>query len=163
MKNNDVSVNEAVVNDTEAPVAEVTKKEKKVKNKDPKELHSIMFLLAWVIGIVGIIFVLLAQNALNNDDEGFVSLSYHWFDEVLVDRKNQIFETQWTEMFWDIEFLTSALCSYIAMGLGLISTGCGIARNILKKDKKLVSYVCGVAVLVLGAFAFLADYYANLS
>ena len=44
-----------------------------------------------------------------------------------------------------------------------VSTACGVARNIIKKDKKLISYVCGVVVLVLGAFAFLADYYASLS
>lgn len=162
MKNNDVSVNEAVVNNTEAPITEKPQKEKKVKDRDPKELHSIMFLLAWVIGIVGILFIFLAQNAINNDDNGFVTITYNWFGEVF-DRKTQTTSIEWTEMTWDIEFLTSALCSYIALGLGLISTACGVARNILKKDKKLISYVCGVVVLVLGAFAFFANYYASLS
>lgn len=162
MKNNDVSVNEAVVNNTEAPITEKPQKEKKVKDRDPKELHSIMFLLAWVIGIVGILFIFLAQNAINNDDNGFVTITYNWFGEVF-DRKTQTTSIEWTEMTWDIEFLTSALCSYIALGLGLISTACGVTRNILKKDKKLISYVCGVVVLVLGAFAFLANYYASLS
>ena len=157
MKKNDVSVNEAVENNTEAPVPEKTK-----KVREPKELHSVLFAASWIVGIVGILFVLLAQNAMNTKD-GFVSLSYHWFDEVLVDRRNQIFETQWTELFWDIEFLTTAICSYIALGLGLISTACGVARNIIKKEKKLLSYLCGVVVLVLGSFAFLASYYASLS
>ena len=157
MKKNDVSVNEAVENNTEAPVPEKTK-----KVREPKELHSVLFAASWIVGIVGILFVLLAQNAMNTKD-GFVSLSYHWFDEVLVDRRNQIFETQWTELFWDIEFLTTAICAYIALGLGLISTACGVARNIIKKEKKLLSYICGVVVLVLGSFAFLASYYASLS
>lgn len=159
MKKNDVSVNEAVENNTEAPVPAKAKKE---KVRDPKELHSILFAAAWIVGILGIVFVFLAQNAMNSKD-GFVSLSYHWFDEVLVDRRNQIFETQWTELFWDLEFLTTSLCSYIALGLGFISTACGVARNIIKKEKKLISYICGVVVLVLGVFAFLADYYASLS
>ena len=163
MSNNDVSVNQTVVNNAEAPIAAKPKKEKKEKIKDPKELHSVLFLLAWVFGIIGVLWVLLAQNAINNDDNGFVTITYHWFDDVLVDRKLQIYETQWTELTWDIEWLTSTLCSLIALGLGVVSTACGVARNIIKKDKKLISYVCGVVVLVLGAFAFLADYYASLS
>lgn len=166
MKNNDVSVNEAVVNTTEEPIsAKPQEKPAKPsrKDRDPKELHSILFATAWIVGIVGIVFVFLAQNALNNKDNGFVSLGYHWFDEVLVDRRNQVYETQWTELFYDMEWLTTSLCAFIAMGLGFVSTCCGIARNIIKKDKKLISYICGVVVLVLGVIAYMASYYAELS
>ncbi len=165
MKKKDVSVNEAVI-DTEVTATPEATPEKPSKpsrkERDPKELHSILFAAAWIVGIIGIVFVFLAQNAMNNKD-GFVSLSYHWFDEVLVDRRAQIYETQWTELFWDIEFLTTSLCSIIAMVLGFISTCCGVARNIIKKDKKLVSYIAGVVVLVLGVIAYMAAHYASLS
>ena len=165
MKNNDVSVDQAVVNDIEAPIsAKPQEKPAKPsrKDRDPKELHSILFAAAWIVGIVGIVFVLLAQNALNNKDNGFVSLGYHWFEDVM-DRKTKVVETQWTEQFFDIEFLTTSLCSFIAIGLGVVSTACGVARNIIKKDRKLISYICGVVVLVLGVIAYLASYYAELS
>lgn len=113
------------------------------KQKDRKELHDVFFMIAWILGIAAFVFVWLAQNAVNGD--GFVSFQPFNIKKPI-----------------EIEFLTTSLCSYIAIGLSVFSIGFGLARNFIKKDKKVISYILGVITLVLAVVAFLAGYYAEL-
>ncbi len=156
MKNKNVAA-DAVLEQNEA-VAPVVEKKKKAE-KDKKELHSILFAAAWIIAVVALLFVLLGQNAMNNKD-GYASLSYHWFEEV-TNRKTGEVTTEWTEQALDIPFLTTSLCSIVALALGFISTVVGLARNYIKKDKKLLSYLPGVITLVLAMMCYLSTVFTN--
>lgn len=156
MKNKNVAAEEILEqNEAVAPV----KEKKKKAEKDKKELHSILFAAAWIIAVVALLFVLLGQNAMNSK-EGFASISYHWFEEV-TDRKTQITSTEWTEQSWDLPFLTTSLCSIVGMALGFISTAVGLVRNYIKKDKKLLSYLPGIVMLLLSLMCYLSTVFAN--
>ena len=57
--------------------------------------------------------------------------------------------------------MSTFLCSIFAGVLGLSSIGCGLARNHFKRENKIVSYLCGIVVVVLAAIAFMAGVYAE--
>lgn len=156
MKNKNVAAEEVLEqNEVVAPV----EGKKKKADKDKKELHSILFTIAWIVAVAALLFVLLGQNAMNNKD-GFTSLSYHWFEDV-TNRKTGEVTTEWTEQSLDIPFLTTSLCSIVALALGLISTGIGLVRNYIKKDKKLLSYLPGIITLVLAMMCYLSTVFTN--
>ncbi|MBR4053279.1 MAG: hypothetical protein IKK06_00590 [Clostridia bacterium] len=156
MKNKNVAAEEVLEqNEVVAPV----EGKKKKADKDKKELHSILFTVAWVVAVVALLFVLLGQNAMNNKD-GYTSLSYHWFEDV-TNRKTGEVTTEWTEQSLDIPFLTTSLCSIVALALGFISTVVGLVRNYIKKDKKLLSYLPGVITLVLAMMCYLSTVFTN--
>ena len=156
MKNKNVAAEEILEqNEAVAPVVE----KKKKADKDKRELHSILFAAAWIIAVAALLFALLGQNAMNNK-EGYVSLSYHWFEEV-TNRKTGEVTTEWTEQAWDLPFLTTSLCSIVALALGFISTAVGLVRNYIKKDKKLLSYLPGVITLVLAMMCYLSTVFTN--
>lgn len=111
------------------------------KQKERKELHDIFFGIAITTAVAAFIFVWLAQNAVNGG--GYVSFQPF-------DIKKPI----------EIKFLTTYICSFIAMGLSVFSVGFGLGRNLLKHEKKVTSYILGVITLVLAVIAFLAGYYA---
>lgn len=156
MKNKNVAAEEVLEqNEVVAPV----EGKKKKADKDKKELHSILFTVAWIVAAAALLFVLLGQNAMNNKD-GYTSLSYHWFEDV-TNRKTGEVTTEWTEQSLDIPFLTTALCSIVALALGFISTVVGLVRNYIKKDKKLLSYLPGVITLVLAMMCYLSTVFTN--
>lgn len=156
MKNKNVAAEEILEqNEVVAPV----EGKKKKADKDKKELHSILFTVAWIVAVVALLFVLLGQNAMNNKD-GYTSLSYHWFEDV-TNRKTGEVTTEWTEQSLDIPFLTTSLCSIVALALGFISTVVGLVRNYIKKDKKLLSYLPGVITLVLAMMCYLSTVFTN--
>jgi hypothetical protein len=111
------------------------------------------------VGVVALLFALLGQNAMNTKD-GYATLSYHWFEDVF-NRKTGITTTEWTEQEFVIPYLTTAFYALVALGLGLVSTGMGIASNILKKDSKLLAYLPGVVTSVLAMMCFLSTVFTN--
>ncbi len=170
MKNNNVVAEEAKeVKTVVLPEEEATKKPKAEKKpqavkkpkveKDKKELHSVLFTAAWIVAAVALLFALLGQNAMNTKD-GYATLSYHWFEDVF-NRKTGITTTEWTEQEFVIPYLTTAFYALVALGLGLVSTGMGIASNILKKDSKLLAYLPGVVTSVLAMMCFLSTVFTN--
>lgn len=152
MKNKNVTAEEMTAQTPAEP--------KKIKaEREKKELHNILFTLAWVLAAVALVLALLGQNAMNNKD-GFVSLDYHWFEEV-TNRKTGEITTEWTEQSLDIPFLTTLLCSVAALAVGFASTAVGLARNFIKKEKKLLSYLPGVVTLVLSMMCYLSTVFTN--
>lgn len=111
--------------------------------KDRKELHDIFFQIAIITAIAGFVFVWLAQNAVNAKN-GCVTLQPFNIKKPI-----------------EIEFLTISVTSIIAGVLGLSSIGCGLARNHFKRENKIVSYLCGIVIVVLAVFAFMAGVYAE--
>ncbi len=159
MKNNNVAA-EAVVKETKVILPEEAKLKKPKAPKDKKELHSVFFAAAWIIAVVALLFALLGQNAMNTKD-GFASISYHWFEEV-TNRKTGEVTTEWTEQEFVIPVLTTAFYALVSLGLGLVSTGMGVASNILKKDKKVLTYLPGVVVSVLAMMCFLSTVFTTV-
>ncbi len=159
MKNNNVAA-EAVAEETKVILPEENKPKKVKAPKDKKELHSIFFAAAWIIAVVALLFALLGQNAMNTKD-GYASLSYHWFEEV-TNRKTGEVTTEWTEQEFVIPVLTTAFYALVSLGLGLVSTGLGVTSNILKKDKKVLTYLPGVVVSVLAMMCFLSTVFTNV-
>ncbi len=113
------------------------------KQKDRKDLHDIFFQIAIITAVVGFIFAWLAQNAVNAKN-GYVTFQPFNIKKPI-----------------EIEFLTISVTSIISGLLGISSIGCGIARNRLKRDNKVVSYLGGVVVVVLAVIAFMAGVYAE--
>lgn len=111
--------------------------------KDSKELHDIFFTIAIITAIAAFIFIWLGQNAVNSKG-GFVTLQPFNIKKPI-----------------EIEFMTTSVCAIIAGVLSAASVGFGVARNALKKEKKVSSYLCGVAFLVLSVITFMAGYYAG--
>lgn len=159
MKNNNVAA-EAVAEETKVILPEENKPKKAKAPKDKKELHSIFFAAAWIIAVVALLFALLGQNAMNTKD-GYASLSYHWFEEV-TNRKTGEVTTEWTEQEFVIPVLTTAFYALVSLGLALVSTGLGVTSNILKKDKKVLTYLPGVVVSVLAMMCFLSTVFTNV-
>lgn len=159
MKNNNVAA-EAVAEETKVILPEENKPKKVKAPKDKKELHSIFFAAAWIIAVVALLFALLGQNAMNTKD-GYASLSYHWFEEV-TNRKTGEVTTEWTEQEFVIPVLTTAFYALVSLGLALVSTGLGVTSNILKKDKKVLTYLPGVVVSVLAMMCFLSTVFTNV-
>lgn len=159
MKNNNVAA-EAVAEETKVILPEENKPKKVKAPKDKKELHSIFFAAAWIIAVVALLFALLGQNAMNTKD-GYASLSYHWFEEV-TNRKTGEVTTEWTEQEFVIPVLTTAFYALVSLGLGLVSTGLGVTSNILKKDKKVLTYLPGVVVSVLAMMCYLSTVFTNV-
>lgn len=159
MKNNNVAA-EAVAEETKVILPEESKPKKVKAPKDKKELHSLFFAAAWIIAVVALLFALLGQNAMNTKD-GYASLSYHWFEEV-TNRKTGEVTTEWTEQEFAIPVLTTAFYALVSLGLGLVSTGLGVTSNILKKDKKVLTYLPGVVVSVLAMMCFLSTVFTNV-
>lgn len=122
-----------------APDAPV-KKQKKERG-DARDLHGIFFTAALVLAAVSILFVVIAKNAINGS--GYFSIKP--FDSM----KKPI----------SIPFLTSSLCSWVSAGLAVVSVGCGLIRNFLKKQNILISYLIGLVALILAGIALLAVRY----
>ena len=140
---------DTVAEPIENPIAEeaVTSavKEKKKKEKDHWELHDYMWLAAIVLGIISILFVLLAKNAVNEKTNVVTfTFNFPWMSKAANLK---------------IPFLNAQICGIIGGIFGLLSTAAGIFRNILKKQNSMFSYLLGVAATVLSVVAFLAGYY----
>lgn len=140
---------DTVAEPIENPIAEeaVTSavKEKKKKEKDHWELHDYMWLAAIVLGIISILFVLLAKNAVNEKTNVVTfTFNFPWMSKAANLK---------------IPFLNAQICGIIGGIFGLLSTAAGIIRNVLKKQNSMFSYLLGVAATVLSVVAFLAGYY----
>lgn len=107
------------------------------------ELIDILWIVAIVCAVVAFVFVLLSQSALNGP-------GYYQF---------QAFGMKQPVKF---EFLTTALAGWIALGLGVVSLGCGIWKNILKKrNRSTVNILPGIVMVVLSVICLLAAHFAK--
>ena len=138
-------VNEAVAEPIENPNPEEVIPAKGKKEKDHWELHDYLWLISIITGIVSILFVLLAKNAIN-DKNNFVTFTFNfpWMAKAAVVK---------------LEFLTGKFCSIIAGIFGVASLGCGVSRNLVRKQGTFMSYLLGIAATVLSVIAYLAAYF----
>ncbi len=112
----------------------------KVK-RERKELHDLFWMISIILGVVGILFVLIAKNALNGS--GYWSIQPFGI-------KNPI----------KLTFLTSSVSAWIAAGLSVVSIGFGLTRNFMKRQNLLMGYLIGLVALILSIFALLAIKYS---
>ena len=143
-----------LVAETAAETVEVTTSEKPAKNQkkgqgEPRDLHSLFFVIGIVLGAVSILFTIIAKNGINGAGY-FTFTPFKTIREFFTDKPlNPI----------KVTFLTSALSSWIAGGLAVLSVGCGVTRNILKRQNSLIGYLVGLVALILAALAVLAVRY----
>lgn len=130
---------EAVVE--EIATAEVAVSKKKKGQGSARDLHSLFFAAGLILGVISILFALIAKNGINGS--GYFSIKP--FDSM----KKPI----------SLTFLTSSLSSWIAGILAVVSVGCGVTRNILKRQNSLMGYLIGLVALILAALAILAVRY----
>lgn len=118
----------------------------KKKEKDHWELHDYMWLISLITGVIAILFVLLAKKAVNDEKNDFVTFTFNfpWMAKAAAVK---------------LTALTGKLCAIVAGSFGLISTGCGITRNVLKRQGNFMSYLLGVAGVVLAVVAFFAAHF----
>lgn len=113
-----------------------------VKEKsEKKELHDLFWTIGIILGLVSIVFVLIAKNAINN---GGV-----WTIPKYFAMKRPL----------EISFMTAKLASLIAGILAVASVGCGVTRNVLKRQNWLLGYLVGLVALILSAIAWFAAQY----
>lgn len=141
---------DTVTEPIENPIAEeaaapAAKNKKPAKEKDHWELHDYLWLAAIILGIVSLLFVLLAKNAVN-EKTGIVTFTFNfpWMSKAANLK---------------IPFLNARICGIIGGIFGVLSIAAGVWRNILKKQKSAFSYLLGVAATVLSVVAYLAGYY----
>ena len=124
----------------EVAVPEKPAKKQKNGHGSVRDLHSVFFVVGIVLGVVSILFTLIAKNGIN--DKGYFTIQLFGAKKPLA-----------------ITFLTSSLTAWIAAGLAVLSIGCGVTRNILKKQNSLIGYLIGVVAMVLSVLALLAVRY----
>lgn len=137
----EAAASEAV--ETAAP--EKPAKKQKNGQRSFRDLHSVFFVAGIVLGAISILFTIIAKNGIN--DKGY--FSFIPFEHFKEKKGNPISFT----------FLTSSLSAWIAGGLAILSVGCGLLRNFLKKQNSLIGYLIGVVALVLSGIALLAIKY----
>ncbi len=132
----------------EAPVESVAA-ETPVKSKKQKsgggslrDKQSTFFVAALILGAVSILLVLLAKNGINNGKGYFVI-------DPIGKMKKPIALTA----------LKSSICAWAGAIVGVLGVGCGVTRNILKKQNSLISYLIGLIGLILAVIALLAIQY----
>ncbi len=130
--------NAAAIETTEESVQESTGKKKREK----RELHDLFWTIGLILGIVSLVFVLIAKNAINSG--GVWTLPKLWMKRPLA-----------------IKFMTAKLATVIAGVLSVLSVGCGLTRNIMKRQNWLMGYLVGLVALVLSAIAWFAVKYMN--
>ncbi len=128
--------NAAAIETMEESVQESTGKRKREK----KELHDLFWTIGLILGIVALVFVLIAKNAINNG--GVWTLPKLWMKRPLA-----------------IEFMTAKLATVIAGILSILSVGCGVTRNIMKRQNWLMGYLVGLVALILSVIAWFAVKY----
>ncbi len=126
-----------------AEAAPEPKQNRKAKFTDGMELQDYLFLGAIVAAVIAFLFVLISQAALNG--QGYYQLQLPWMKEAI-----------------KFEFMTAALAGWIAGGFGLVSLGCGIGRNIIRrKNRNTINILPGIVMVVLAAICLLAVRFAK--
>lgn len=132
----------------EAPVESVAA-EKPVKPKKQKsgggslrDKQSTFLVAALILGAISILLVLLAKNGINNGKGYFVI-------DPIGKMKKPIALTA----------VKSSICAWAGAIVGFLGVGCGVMRNILKKQNSLISYLIGLIGLILAVIALLAIQY----
>ena len=116
---------------------------KKRKLSDGMDLQDFFWIGVIVAAVIAFIFVLISQSAINGP-------GYYQF---------QAFGMKQPIKF---EWLTSSLAGWIAGGFGVVSLGCGIGRNILKKkNKSTINILPGIVMVVLAVICLLAIRFAK--
>lgn len=133
----------------EQTAPETPSRKQKSGRGDIRDMHSLFFTIGIILGAVSILFTIIAKNGIN----GAGYLSFTPFESI---RK---FFTDKPVNPIKVTFLTSALSAWIAGGLAVLSVGCGVTRNILKKQNSLIGYLIGLVALILAALALLAVRY----
>lgn len=118
------------------------KPSKKHKNSQGsiRDMHSLFFVIGIILGVISILFTIIAKNGINGS--GYFSIQPFGIKKAI-----------------SLTFLTSSLSAWIAGILGVLSVGCGLTRNILKKQNSLIGYLVGLVALILAALALLAVRY----
>lgn len=105
-----------------------------------RDMHSLFFVIGIILGAVSILFTIIAKNGINGN--GFFSIQPFGIKKAI-----------------SLTFLTSSLSAWIAAILAVLSVGCGVMRNFLKKQNSLIGYLVGLVALILAAIALLAIRY----
>ncbi|MBP5231730.1 MAG: hypothetical protein ILO68_08360 [Clostridia bacterium] len=122
------------------PEAENVPEEKPAKRKatDGMELQDYLWIGVIVAAVIAFLFVLISQSALNA--QGFYQFQAFGMKQPI-----------------KFEWLTASLAGWIAGGFGVLSLGCGVGRNILKKkNRSTINIIPGIAMTVLAAICLLA-------
>lgn len=137
---------EAAVGETpvESVAAETPVEPKKQKSggRSLRDKQSLFFVAALILGAVSILLVMIAKNGINNGKGYFVI-------DPIGKMKKPIALTA----------LKSSICAWSAVAVGFLGVGCGVTRNILKKQNSLISYLIGLIGLILACVALLAIKY----
>lgn len=119
----------------EAPARKQKKEQGSIRDK-----HNLFFVTGIVLGVISILFTIIAKNGINGS--GYFSIQPFGIKKAIA-----------------VTFLTSSLSAWIAAGLGVLSVGCGLFRNFLKKQNALIGYLIGLVALILALLALLAVRY----
>ena len=149
MKKKKLAVEAAAADAVETAVSEKPAKKQKNGRGDIRDMHSLFFVIGIVLGAVSILFTIIAKNGINGDGY-FTFTPFKTIRELFTDKSVSPIKVTW---------LTSSLSSWIAGGLAVLSVGCGVTRNILKKQNSLIGYLIGLVALILAALALLAVRY----
>ncbi len=125
----------------EPAAAERPAKKQKFGGESLRDKQSMFFAAAIVLGIISIVFVLLAKNGINNG-KGYFSVQPFHIKKAI-----------------SLTFLKSSLCAWTGAVLGFAGVVCGVTRNVLKKQNSLISYLIGLVGLILAVIAILAIRY----
>lgn len=119
---------------------------KKVKaSRSASDLPQKFFIASLVLGLVALIVILIAQNAINGT--GYFQL--------------KLFKSLMKKpLTLDVKFLTSFSTSIVALVISVASLICGVLRNVIKRQNNLIGYIVGLVVTVISVFALLAVHYA---
>ena len=133
---------EAAVGETpvESVAAETPVEPKKQKSggRSLRDKQSLFFVAALILGAVSILLVMIAKNG-----KGYFVI------DPIGKMKKPIALTA----------LKSSICAWSAAAVGFLGVGCGVTRNILKKQNSLISYLIGLIGLILACVALLAIKY----
>ena len=149
MKKKKLAVEAAAAESVQTTAPERSAKKQKNGSGDIRDMHSLFFVIGIVLGVISILFTIIAKNGINGAGY-FAFTPFEGIRKLFTDKPiNPI----------KVTFLTSSLSAWIAGGLAVLSVGCGVTRNILKKQNSLIGYLIGLVALILAALALLAVRY----
>lgn len=111
------------------------------------DLYHKFWLASLILAAVSILLTFIAKNAINGTG--------YWHVELF----KSFVKAPKKPLTLELEFLTSLRASVAAMVVGVAGVGCGITRNVLKRQKNMSGYIIPLIALILSVFAFCASYF----
>ena len=149
MKKKKLAVEAAAAEAIETTAPEKPAKKQKNGSGDIRDMHSLFFAAGIILGAISILFTIIAKNGINGAGY-FTFTPFEGIRKLFTDKSiNPV----------KVTFLTSSLSAWIAGVLAVLSVGCGLTRNILKKQNSLIGYLIGLVALILAVLALLAVRY----